>query len=78
MIAPDHDRRFHFSAGDQFIELQSRLDALAISQPADARRQSLERDFLARHLQPALQMIVFGEQFHDGFVGRVNIFLVAR
>ncbi|MBV6467860.1 MAG: hypothetical protein PGMFKBFP_03233 [Anaerolineales bacterium] len=78
MVAPDHDGGFHFSRRDQLIEFQSRLHALAVAEPANARGQSLERDFLTRHLQPAMQVRVLGEQFHDGFVGGVDVFLLAR
>src|SRR5215216_4745396 len=50
MIAPDHDWRFDFSTCNEFIEFEASLEAFAKPQPADARWQSLERDFFARHL----------------------------
>ena len=35
---------------------------LAQPQPADARRQALERDALARHVEPAVQVRVVREE----------------
>src|SRR5512145_558220 len=78
MVAPDHDRRPDLSAGDQLVELEPGPDALPVPQPANARRQSLEGDSLARHRQPAAQMIVLREQFQDSFIGCINILLVTR
>ena len=63
--------------GNQFVELQPGLGALAVAQPADARRQPLEGHLLARHVQPAVQVLVFGEELQDGFVGAVDILRVA-
>ena len=51
---------------------------LAQAQPADARRQALERDALARHVEPAVQMRVVGEELLHLAVGRVDVLRVAR
>src|SRR6266446_4410898 len=42
MIAPNRDWRFEIAPAHEFIDGFTHLGALAITQPADARRQSLE------------------------------------
>ena len=51
--------------------------ALAQADPADARRQALEADALARHVEPAVQVRVVGDQFLDLGVGLVDVFGIA-
>ena len=51
---------------------------LAQSQPADARRQALERDARACHVEPPVQMRVVGEQFLDLAVGLIDVFRITR
>ena len=48
MIAADHDGRLQFARSHQTIHSHAELRPLAISQPADACRQPLEVDALAR------------------------------
>src|ERR1051326_9060056 len=55
MVTPDHDWRLDFAFLDQIIHGQAELRALAMTQPADARRQSLELDSLARQIDPAVE-----------------------
>ena len=54
VVPSDHDRRLHLPLGDEAVEQQTRLGPLAVAEPADARRQSLERDALLRHADPAM------------------------
>ena len=49
MIVANDDRRLDDSLPDQFIESQSGLGAFPVAQPANARRQTLER-----HAFPAI------------------------
>ena len=53
VVAADDDRRADLARGDQLVEAQAGLGALAVAQPADARRQALERHALLRHRDPA-------------------------
>ena len=52
MIAADDDRRFQFAARHHLVEREADAIAVAQSDPADARRQALEADALARHVEP--------------------------
>ena len=60
---------FTLPVAHQLVEHQPRLGALAVAEPADARRQALERDALARQADPALQRRVVREQLEDRLVG---------
>jgi hypothetical protein len=61
VIAPNHDRRFDLPFLHQIIHRQAELRPLAVSQPADARRQSLKLDALARQINPAAQDTILRE-----------------
>ena len=78
MIAADHDRRLQFAARDHLVEREAEPVALAEADPADARRQALEVDALARHVEPVVQMRVVGQQFLHLGVGLVDVFRIAR
>ena len=52
--------------------------ALAVSEPADPRRQPLERHPLTGQLDPAVQALVVGELFQGGAVGGGDIGRVTR
>ena len=52
--------------------------ALAVAEPADPRRQALERDPLARQLDPAPDVRLVAEQVEDRAVGRGDVGRVAR
>jgi hypothetical protein len=60
VVAADHDRRRQLAAADHFVEGQAQLGAQAQANPADTRRQALEADALAGHVQPAVQVGVVG------------------
>src|SRR5439155_7958773 len=77
VIASDDDRRLHLLLGDEAVEEQSRLGALAVAEPADARRESLELDALLGHADPAMQRGVVREELEDGFVGGEEIRRIA-
>ena len=47
MVAADDDRRLHPAARHQLVEHRAGAGALAVAEPADARRQPLERHPLA-------------------------------
>ena len=52
--------------------------ALAVAEPADPRRQPLERDALGRQLDPAPDVLLVAEQLEDRAVGRGDVGRVAR
>ena len=60
------------------VEEQSRLVALAESEPADPRRQALERDPLAGPAEPVLQPRVVGEELEQRLVGGGDVGRIAR
>jgi hypothetical protein len=77
VVAPDHDRRRELSAAHHLVEAQPEPVALAVAEPADARRQALEGDPLRRHRDPAVQRLVVGELLEHcpiggGDVGRIT------
>jgi len=78
MVAPNHDRRFDFPFLHQIVDRQAELRPLAIPQPADARRQALELDALARQIDPAPQNTVLGKQFQNQLIGHMNVRSLAR
>src|SRR5208283_2194446 len=73
MIAPHHDRRLDLSLLHQVIKRQAELRALSITKPADATRQSLELDPLAREANPTAKNFVVGKHFQHQIVGSVNV-----
>src|SRR3954453_19054319 len=78
MVAPDDDRCANLARGDEPVELQTRLRALPIAQPADACRESLERNPRLGHLEPPSQARVIGEQLEDRAVRPPDVLWVAR
>src|SRR4030095_1401147 len=78
MVAADHDRRFQLATSHHLVEREAGAMALSQSQPADARRQSLEGDPLARHVEPAMYVRILGKQFFDLAVGPIDVFGVTR
>ena len=63
--------------GHQLVEHPAGLGALAVAQPADARRQALEGDALAGQADPARQRRVLGEGGEDRLVGRREVLRIA-
>src|SRR6478672_13568900 len=78
MIAADGDRRLQIAPLDEFIDRFAHLGAFAISQPADARRQTLELHAVARQSQPAIQSLVVREKLQRQVVGFLYVRRVAR
>src|SRR5437016_14539691 len=78
MIAPDHDRRLDLALLHEIVHRQPELRAFAMSKPADARRQSLELDALARQFNPAPQDSVLRKQLQHEIISHGNIGSLAR
>src|SRR5579884_2519947 len=77
MIAADDDRRFELAACHQFVEAQSRFCAVAESKPADARGQTLERNTLLRHCNPASQRRILRKEFEQLVVTALDVRRIA-
>ncbi len=58
MVAADHDRRLQLARGHHLVEGETEAMAVAEAHPADARRQALELDALAGHVEPVVQVRV--------------------
>ena len=78
VVAADHDRRLQLTGAHHLVELQPGQVALAVPQPADARRQSLELHALPRHGDPLPEPLVVGEELEDRPVGRGDVGRIAR
>ncbi len=78
VVAADDDRRRHLAAADHLVEAQPETVTLAVAEPADPRRQPLERHPLAGQRDPAVQRLVVGELLEHGAVGRGDVGRVAR
>jgi hypothetical protein len=61
-----------FSSPDahHLVEGEAEPVAVAEADPADPRRQALEGDALARHVEPAVQVRIVGDQLLHLGVGR--------
>ena len=52
---------------------QSKPRAVAVAEPADPRRQSLERHALARHADPATQCRIIRKHLERRVIGHANV-----
>ncbi len=77
MVAPDDDGGTHLATGHQVVEGGASLRALAVPEPADPRRQALERHARLRHPDPALERGVVGKEVEDRAVGPEDVLGVA-
>src|SRR5688572_2823481 len=78
MIAADDDRRANSLRAYELVNLQSEPCARAIAKPADARGQSLERDTLARHANPATESGIIRKHVEHCLVGYTNVVWITR
>ena len=63
MIPTNHDGCFQFAIAHHLVKRESRAITIAQTNPADARRQSLKRDAIARQIEPTMQARVTRKQF---------------
>ena len=77
MVAADDDRGGDFAGADHFVEGEAQAVALAEPDPADPRGEALEGDPLARHVEPAVEMGIVGDQFLHALVGLVDVLGIA-
>ena len=62
---------------DEIVERDAEPRALALPEPADARRQSLKLDPLLRERDPATQMLVVRKQLEHQLVGARDVLRIA-
>src|SRR6476646_3596619 len=77
MVASDHDRRADLAALHELVDALAELGALAVAEPAHARRQALERNALLREADPARKCLVVREQLGHETVGARDVLLIA-
>src|SRR5262249_39368873 len=73
VIAADHDRRLQLAGTDKLVHRQPELGALAVAEPADAGRKSLELDPLPCERNPSGQRFIVREEFEREPVRAVDI-----
>ncbi|EAR52350.1 hypothetical protein OG2516_07732 [Oceanicola granulosus HTCC2516] len=77
VVAADHHRRRQLAVAHHLVKGEAEPVALAEPDPADSRRQPLEGDPLARHVEPGVQVRIVDQLLHLG-VGLVDVLGVAR
>src|ERR1700683_3734731 len=78
MVAANDDRRLQLAACDHGVESKPKPMPIAQPHPADARRQPLKLDALARHVEPAMQMRIRRDELLHFLIRSVNILRVTR
>ena len=78
MIASDDDRRFDLAVADEIVESEPCSRAIAVSQPADARRQTLECYAFPRKANPATERGVLGKELEQFFVATSDVAVIPR
>src|SRR6185369_17449856 len=73
MIAPDRNWRFEIATLDEIVDRLAHLGTLAVTEPADTRRQSLEVNAIARQTQPAIQRAIVRKHLEGEIVGLANV-----
>ena len=61
MVATNHDWPLQLTLANHFVEAQAKSVTLAVTQPTNARWQTLESNTFLRQLDPLMQTIVIGE-----------------
>ena len=77
MVTANHYPRFQLAAAHHRVECKPEQMSLAQTDPADARRQSLESDALCRHVEPTMQVGIVGDQLLDLGVGLCDVLRIA-
>src|SRR5881409_960619 len=78
MVAADHDRRRELAPLHQVVQRAAEARPLSLAQPANARRQALERHASLRQPDPPAQVVVLREQLQRQPVGALQIPRLAR
>src|SRR5438309_4470653 len=78
MITSDDDRRFDRTGLHQMIDPFAKHRALAVSEPTDPSRQSLETHLLACQTNPAAENLVFGKKLQNKIIRELNVTRISR
>src|SRR2546422_1779440 len=78
MVTPDDHRCADLAPLHQLVQRTAELCPLPLAQPADARGQSLERHPLLREPDPAMQVLVLGEELEHQAISAMQVARVAR
>src|ERR1700722_3693011 len=78
MVTPDDHRRLELAACDHLVERESKAMPIAQSDPADAGWQSLKSDPGVRHVQPAVQGLILGQQLLHALIDPIDVLRIAR
>src|SRR5829696_6523164 len=78
MIAPDRDRGFQIATLHEIVDRLAHLCTFTITEPADACRQSLEVNAIARKTQPAIQRAIIGKHLQREIVSLANVLWITR
>jgi hypothetical protein len=78
MVAADDHGSRHLPAPDEVVDRQTRLGAIAETEPADPRGEPLERDALGSELEPPLEEAVVREETSQRPVNRCDVLRIAR
>ena len=73
MIAADDDGSFQPAVRNHAVHFESEARAFAVTEPANARGETLKLDALPRQCDPARDIRIIGEQSADEFVGRCDV-----
>ena len=78
MIPAYDDRCTQFATGYHLVKGPADPIPISQSEPADTAGHALERNPVARHIQPLVQLWIIGNQFLDFFIGAEDILRIAR
>ena len=78
MVPADGDGRLQFAVAHHFVECKAKPVTVTKPDPAYPRRQALELDTIARHVEPVMKMGVIGKKFLHLGIGAMNIFGIPR
>src|SRR5687768_12800487 len=73
MVSADHDRRGKLTARHEIVERHAELRPFALTQPADARRQSLKVHLLPCHRDPPAEVRILRKQLERQLVGAMDV-----
>src|SRR5581483_12304589 len=78
MIAANDDRGRNLAFGHEIIHSDAELCAIALPEPANSRRQTLELNALSRQGEPTLEMRILWKQLQRQRIGAIDVFGIAR
>src|SRR5215212_5865521 len=77
MITANRDRRLEITTFHEIVDRLAHLSPFTITEPADARGQSLKVNSIARETQPAIQCAIIGKHLQRKIVSIANVLRIA-